>query len=77
MIIMASGERVASIRDRFPPILDPDEALWLDPDRTDRLAVLLCLRPYPAGLMDGYPVRPLVSTVRHDGAELVRPLNLA
>lgn len=45
MIITASSELVAPIRDRLPVILDPDQALWLDPDLPDGLAVLLCLRP--------------------------------
>ena len=39
--------------------------------------MLPCLRPYPAEAMDGYPVTPLVSSVRNDGPELVRPLNSA
>ncbi len=45
--------------------------------RTGPLAVLPCLRPYPAETMDGYPVSPLVSSVRNDGPELVRPLTSA
>ena len=62
----------------MPVILDPDdEALWLDPDVTDPLALLPCLRPYPAEATDGYTVPPLVSSVRNDGPELVRPLSSA
>ena len=53
------------------------EALWRDPDVTDQLAVLSYLRPYPAEAMDGYTVSPLVSSVRNDGPELVRPLTSA
>ena len=53
---------------------EDDEALWLDPDVTDPPAVLPCLRPYPAEAMESYAVAPLVSSVRNDGPELVRPL---
>ena len=41
---------------------------------TEPLSVLPCLRPYPAEAMEGYPVALLVSSVRNDGPELVRPL---
>ena len=37
-------------------------------------AVLPCLRPYPAEALDGYAVVPLISSVRNDGPEPVRPL---
>ena len=43
-------------------------------DVTDPLTVLSCLRPCPAEAMEGYTVGPLVSCVRNDGPELVRPL---
>ena len=45
--------------------------------RTGPLAVLPCLRPYPAEAMDGYTVTSLVSSVRNDEPELVRRLNFA
>ena len=51
-------------RDRDPGVFDP-------------LAVLPCLRPYPAEAMEDYAVSPLVSSVRNDGPELVRPLSSA
>ena len=53
---------------------EDDEALWLDPDVTDPPAVLPCLRSYPTEAMESYAVAPLVSSVRNDGPELVRPL---
>ena len=76
IVINAANELLAPIHDRLPVILDPDdEALWLDPNVTDPLAVLPCLRPYPAEAIEGYAVSPLVSPVRNDGPELVRPLD--
>ncbi len=78
IITTSANDLLASIHDRMPVILDPDdEALWLDPDVTDPTAVLPCLRPYPAAAMEGYAVAPLVSSVRNDGPELVRPLTSA
>ena len=75
IVTTTANELLAPIHDRMPVILDPDEeALWLDPDVADPVAVLPCLRPYPAEAMEGYPVAPLVSSVRNDGPELVRPL---
>ena len=75
IITTSANELLAPIHNRMPVILDPeDEALWLDPDVTDPSAALPCLRPYPAELMEGYTVASLVSSVRNDGPELVRPL---
>ena len=57
---------LASIDDRMPVILDSgNEALCLDPEVTDPLGVLPCLRPYPAEAVGSYAVAPLVSSVRH------------
>jgi putative SOS response-associated peptidase YedK len=36
--------------------------------------VLACLRQYAAEDMEAYPVSPLVSSARNDGAELILPL---
>ncbi len=75
IITTSANELLAPIHDRMPVILDAeDEALWLDPDVTDATAALPWLRPYPAEAMEGFPVSPLVSSVRNDGPELVRPL---
>ena len=61
-------------RERDRALVTLDEALWLDPNVTEPLSVLPCLRPYPDEAMGGYPLGPLVSSVRNDGPELVRPL---
>jgi hypothetical protein len=41
---------------------------------TDPGAALLCLNPYSPAQMEAFPVSPLVSSVRNDGPELIRPL---
>ena len=75
IVINAANELLAPIHDRLPVILDPDdEALWLDPNVTEPLSVLPCLRPYPDEAMEAYPVAPLVSSVRSDGPGLVRTI---
>ncbi len=75
IITTSSNELVAEVHDRMPVILAPNaEADWLNPSETDPSAVLGLLAPYPAELMDGYPVRPLVG---HDGPELIARLNSA
>ncbi len=67
MITTLANARVAPVHERMPVILAPDaEADWLDPSETDPSAVLGLLAPYPAELMDGYPVtrssRPSATT---------------
>jgi putative SOS response-associated peptidase YedK len=41
---------------------------------TDPAAVLPCLRPLPAELIEAYPVSALVSSADNDGAQLVEPV---
>jgi putative SOS response-associated peptidase YedK len=66
---------MAPIHNRMPVILSREaEAAWLDPELTLAEAVLGYLKPYPADQMRAYPVSSLVSSVRNDGPELIRPL---
>ena len=68
------NELVAPIHNRMPVILDPDdEAMWLDPAVSDPVAIMPCLRPYPAEGMEAYPVGPLVSSAWNEGPELIEP----
>jgi len=72
---MEPNALVARIHDRMPDILDPAaESLWLDPTLTDPVAVLDCLRPYPADPLVAYPVSPRVSSPHEDGPSLIEPL---
>ena len=75
IITTAPNELMAPVHNRMPAILDPnDEAAWLDPGLTEPHAVLGLLHPYQADRMEAYPVAPLVSSVRHEGSELIAPL---
>ena len=44
-------------------------------DVTDPAAVLPCLRPLPAGRMEGYPVSTLVSSPGNEGPRRVQPVS--
>ena len=66
---------VAPIHNRMPVIVGvDDEDLWLDHDVTSPAPLQHLLRPYPEAVMEAYPVASLVSSVRNDGPDLVRPL---
>jgi putative SOS response-associated peptidase YedK len=65
---------LSSIHGRMPVILPTDSTpLWLDRETTDpdRLKPL-CL-PFPADLMEMWPVLPLVNSPRNDFPELIAP----
>ncbi len=69
------NELVGRLHDRMPVIL-PEEAwdAWLDRDNDDVDALTKLLVPYPADLLDAYPVDTKVNSVRNDGPELIDPL---
>ena len=74
IITTEPNELTNLIHNRMPVILHPrDYAKWLDPSpqTPDRLKPLL--KPFPADLMDAYPVSPLVNTPANDKPELVVP----
>jgi putative SOS response-associated peptidase YedK len=75
IITTAPNELLAPIHNRMPAILEPeDEGRWVDAGVTDPAAVLPCLRPLPAELMEAYPVSALVSSPDNEGAQLVEPV---
>ena len=75
IITTASNELVAPIHDRMPAILEAgDEGSWIDAGLTNPAAVLPCLRPLPAELMEAYPVSTLVSSTGNEGARLIEPV---
>jgi putative SOS response-associated peptidase YedK len=62
-----ANELLRPVHEWMPVILGPkDYVRWLDPavQKTDVLQPLL--RPYPADLMTGYPVSPVVNNPRND-----------
>jgi putative SOS response-associated peptidase YedK len=75
IITTTPNELVAPIHNRMPAILEPgDEGRWIDSGVTDPTTVLPCLRPFPAMLMEAYPVSMLVSSPGNDGVRLVEPV---
>jgi putative SOS response-associated peptidase YedK len=50
-----------------------DEPIWLDPTITEPEKLLGLLRPFPAELLEAYPVSRLVNSFQNDGSELIRP----
>ncbi len=65
---------MAGIHNRMPVILSAESArAWLDPDlKPQDLPELLV--PYPADLMEAYPVSDRVGKVQNDDAELLLPI---
>ena len=74
IITTEPNELTELIHNRMAVILHPrDYAKWLDPSpqTPDRLKPLI--KPFPADLMDAYPVSTLVNTPANDIPELVVP----
>jgi len=67
------NELMATIHDRMPVILAPDDYdRWLDPGITDPAEIQDLLRPYP-GEMLAYPVSSAVNSPRNNTADLLQP----
>jgi putative SOS response-associated peptidase YedK len=72
IITVPANDMVSKLHDRMPVILQPQfESLWTDTS-ADIEAALTVLKPFPAGLMDMYPVSPRVNAVRNDSADILR-----
>jgi putative SOS response-associated peptidase YedK len=69
ILTVSANEVVAPVHDRMPVILRPEDfGPWLEGGPPSLLS------PYPAELMVGYPVSPLVNSPRNDGPECLRPV---
>ena len=74
IITTTPNELMTIIHNRMPAILHPrDYAKWLDPSpqTPDQLKPLI--KPFPAEMMNAYPVSTLVNTPANDTPELVLP----
>ncbi len=72
IVTTEANSLLAAIHNRMPVILPEDAwSEWLDPTNEDLVALQSLLKPFPAELMQAYPVTRLVNDVRHDGPELV------
>lgn len=67
-----SNELIAPLHDRMPVILHPHEyALWLDRAITDPEKLKSLYQPYPADLMEMWPVSTLVNSPRNDSPDYI------
>lgn len=74
IITVPANPLVATVHERMPALLTPErEAAWLDPAQHDPAELLPLLAPYPAELMEAYPVSPAVNRVNREGPELIEP----
>jgi len=74
IITTVPNELMAIIHNRMPAILHPrDYARWLDPSpqTPDQLKPLI--KPFPAEMMNAYPVSTMVNAPANDTPELVLP----
>ena len=76
VLTTSTEDSLGHIHDRSPLTVTPaDRARWLDP-RVSGTDLLDLLVPAAPGLLEAYPVQPLVSNVRNNGPELLEPLPL-
>ncbi len=69
-----ANKLIEPLHDRMPVILHPAEySLWLDRSVTDPEKLKTLYQPYPADLMEMWPVSPLVNSPRNDSPELIAP----
>jgi putative SOS response-associated peptidase YedK len=76
IITVAPNALMASIHDRMPAILRPnDEAAWLDTQGVrDPRDILALLAPYEDDALETYPVSKLVNAPANDDPECIEPL---
>jgi putative SOS response-associated peptidase YedK len=74
IITTEPNELMSLLHNRMPVILHPrDYDKWLDPSSQTPDQLLPLLKPFPAEMMDAYPVTPLVNKPANDTPELVVP----
>jgi len=72
IITTTPNKLMATIHDRMPVILEPeDESKWLQ-DSMPMDRVLAMLRSYPAEKMDAYPISTLVNSPVNNTTEVIR-----
>lgn len=71
-----ANELLGKLHDRMPVILAPnDYDVWLDPAREDPASLEYLYEPYPAAEMSSYRVSTRVNNARHEGRDLITPLD--
>jgi len=75
ILTTASNRLIQPLHDRMPVILHPEEyGLWLDREVTDPERLKALYQPYPADMMEMYPVSTLANSPRNDSPECIEPL---
>ncbi len=78
ILTVDSNELLRPLHDRMPAILHPEDFdLWLDPTMEDPQKIKPLLRPYPAKLLDLYPVSTFVNRPANDGPRCVERVSEA
>ena len=73
IITTSANELLATIHHRMPVIMPPEShELWLN-EEADRDELLALLQPYPADLMESFPVSTRVNRGGVEGADLIEP----
>jgi len=74
IIATEPNEVCAPIHDRMPVILPPENyARSLGDEPTDPPHLMMMLKPYPAAVMEAYPVSTRVGNVKNTDAALIEP----
>ena len=68
------NELMAPIHNRMPVIIEPEDySMWLDPGPSPQDALHL-MRPYPAQMMEAYPVSTAVNNPRNENPQCIEPI---
>ena len=75
IITIEANRLLAPIHDRMPVVLPPDAwDEWLDPENQDVSRLQKLLVPAPAKEFEAYEISTLVNNVRHEGPDLIEPI---
>ena len=74
IITTAPNELAAPIHNRMPVILHPEDyEMWLDPDFDEREPLTTLLKPFPADVMEAYPVSRRVNKPSNNEPGCIEP----
>jgi putative SOS response-associated peptidase YedK len=77
IITTSAPDDLGRIHDRMPMVIEPDRwADWLDPAASDPADLAALLAPAASGGLVSYPVSTAVNSVRNNGPELIKRIEL-
>jgi putative SOS response-associated peptidase YedK len=78
IITTSAPDELGRIHDRMPMVIEPDRwADWLDPVANDPADLAALLAPAATSGLISYPVSTAVNSVRNNGPELIKRIELA